>query len=784
MLDNQKSRKGTKMNTKQLLTQIDRLSTISAIKNNPRNRKDLEIIRERLADDTFRIAVVGEFSSGKSTFINALIGSDLLTHAVNETTATITNIHNVKKDDRRVGTCEIEYRDGKKISINDMAKLYEYTTAQSAKEVADTIMRVSVYVNFMDAAYPIEIIDTPGLNGIADKHREITIEEVKRAHACIYLLSIKGLTSSDTEFIKVLKKYQSRFIFIQNFIDQLNASEGETVDNKLLSVKRLIEETLNDEGIYFDYDVCAVSALKRLCSKDHTIRKLYSDDIRELTENDRRQLAEESHFADFESILSGLASNERYKELVIISAVPALKTLIDQTLPNMIRRQELNAELQKQDDKTKRIEKSQKIMDQIEKGKEERRKKLSNFIISRDKENRQGLKEYSDHRLREVYQIVCEEIDKRIQNYNDLEELELVEKKPVPEFYGIWTANLINRELIPDIDERISENLTHLYDEAAQRIMGYVSNFSGNTEELNIRIQGTEEKYNIDNVDCLMQISEYKRELDDKINRKEKARKEADESRRQLENVNSELNRVRNQKNVDKQEGQREIASLGNKPEIEKKTEKKTRYVKRGGLGIMDFFLGDKKEVYYETVYDDSKLREWTQKRNEYLNRQQQKLEQHNNKIAALNTRKITFENSVKERDRLNSKLQNDIQDLEGLIARETEIYENFLKNYKREYCETQKKKIKASLEKCLFDRTGDECTIERLEQHIDQVSNTYIKPISDKIDRYYIDSVEEQIEALKNMIENNSQQLETQYQADANAIAELTKIKDMLKEI
>ena len=53
-------------------------------------------------DDEIRIAVVGEFSSGKSTFINALIGKDILNHATKETTAVITRLINVKKVVRSV----------------------------------------------------------------------------------------------------------------------------------------------------------------------------------------------------------------------------------------------------------------------------------------------------------------------------------------------------------------------------------------------------------------------------------------------------------------------------------------------------------------------------------------------------------------------------------------------------------------------------------------------------------------------------------------------------------
>jgi len=55
---------------------------------------EFDNIIERLRDNTLRVVVVGSFSSGKSTFLNALMGKDLLKHGTKETTATITEIVN------------------------------------------------------------------------------------------------------------------------------------------------------------------------------------------------------------------------------------------------------------------------------------------------------------------------------------------------------------------------------------------------------------------------------------------------------------------------------------------------------------------------------------------------------------------------------------------------------------------------------------------------------------------------------------------------------------------
>ena len=53
---------------------------------------------DRIADEKFQIAVVSGFNSGKSTFVNSLLGKDVMQHASTETTAVITRIVNVNAD--------------------------------------------------------------------------------------------------------------------------------------------------------------------------------------------------------------------------------------------------------------------------------------------------------------------------------------------------------------------------------------------------------------------------------------------------------------------------------------------------------------------------------------------------------------------------------------------------------------------------------------------------------------------------------------------------------------
>ena len=89
------------MQNSDLKQKLDLLKSYSVIYDGANIKDTIDTLEGRIDQNEFKIAVVGEFSAGKSTFINAIVGKDLLKHATLETTAALTYIHNVKEDDSR-----------------------------------------------------------------------------------------------------------------------------------------------------------------------------------------------------------------------------------------------------------------------------------------------------------------------------------------------------------------------------------------------------------------------------------------------------------------------------------------------------------------------------------------------------------------------------------------------------------------------------------------------------------------------------------------------------------
>jgi GTPase SAR1 family protein len=179
------------------------------------------------------VTVLGEFSSGKSTFINAILGEKLLPMKQRETTATITILQH--GTNRRMA---VHYKDGRiehfDLSSNGSKNLETFLVEnfKESDNILDMLQQVNIELN-NDILRSIDIADTPGFNSEYNRHTEITTQFIKYSDLIIWLFSAKQLGKASE--IKNLQEYCKIFkpIGVVNQIDRLNLRDGETVQSNL-----------------------------------------------------------------------------------------------------------------------------------------------------------------------------------------------------------------------------------------------------------------------------------------------------------------------------------------------------------------------------------------------------------------------------------------------------------------------------------------------------------------------------------------------------------------------
>lgn len=83
------------MNYDQCLNSIKRIINTSYLSKEKKDALESQLnrIKKRISDSNIYLGIVGEFSSGKSTLINSLIGADFfVTNALQGTTTVITKL--------------------------------------------------------------------------------------------------------------------------------------------------------------------------------------------------------------------------------------------------------------------------------------------------------------------------------------------------------------------------------------------------------------------------------------------------------------------------------------------------------------------------------------------------------------------------------------------------------------------------------------------------------------------------------------------------------------------
>lgn len=231
---------------------------------------------DALNSDAIRLVVLGEFSRGKSSLVNALLGIELLPTSLEATTAINTFVRMLPVD-RSERFIRIHFQDGRKpqeVLWTDDATLERWGTEldEQHADVRRTIDYIEAFMDHPLLAKGLVLVDTPGLQAVMAHHEAITRKAIAEAHIALWVQNTTQLGGAATEWeflTDTLRSNFRKFITVIGWWDKVLAPEDARDRRKPLEDR--VKEKLDIVRQNFERHVQDQDELALLTNPDHLI---------------------------------------------------------------------------------------------------------------------------------------------------------------------------------------------------------------------------------------------------------------------------------------------------------------------------------------------------------------------------------------------------------------------------------------------------------------------------------------------------------------------------------
>ncbi len=210
----------------------------------------------RLAEDRFNLAVLGNFSRGKSSLMNALLGVDRLPTGLLPHTSVITSVG--YGDQERVIIRQEGWSLPHEVPLGELA---QYVTEEGNPGNCRRVSSAEVQLPLELLRHGLYFIDTPGVGSAIAANTLTTRQFLPQADCAIFVTSFDSPPGDyEIEFVREVRSIIGKVFIVINKLDLVSGREKEQV---LAYVRERLEAVLGESG----FDLFAVSARDGLRAK-------------------------------------------------------------------------------------------------------------------------------------------------------------------------------------------------------------------------------------------------------------------------------------------------------------------------------------------------------------------------------------------------------------------------------------------------------------------------------------------------------------------------------------
>lgn len=696
--------------------------------------ESIDNMAENVEKGLFSIVLVGEFSAGKSTFLNALMGKRILPSFTRETTATVNFLcHKSKAPNGEAGI--VYYKDGSTKTISDLSletieKVVSTRGDKDNEKIADTVDKVDLFLDSKFLKNGVMLVDSPGLNGIAAHHKEITEQQIKRSHASIFMFSADHPGSkTDFEYLRELKEQSSNnnIFFVLNKINVIKKSEGQTVQSVINELKQSYHKQFPDEAEI--PEIWPVAANAALAARNPEDTEYQNGEIVKCTDEKRRQeLEDDSLMKEFENRLwKYLTKGEKARAELesplkhVACELNAERNILEKQR-EILSAKERNVELDK---KQELLEKAKENLEQ---------KRL---------EQLRPLKVKFNEAFKDIKNKISADCDRIVNGI--VSELDTIDE---PQDLTEYTTDSFKenldrkyRKIFDSLNDTLREDLRWIVQSECADYFAAFEDSISDRENISFKLvpsdwQLTQVYIKSNLAETNKILDEKRKQLEEAENKLAKLQSDSFEAKRQSEDkriLEKQINKLKEERNRIK----REFIL----PDIEHHTEKqKVKVARRGLFGALAWICnGAKYETVEKTIADDSK-------RKHFVNNYNEQKEELDNEISKL-------ENELK-----NNTITKDYATIAPLISTTQRKLDKLEKEFD--------KLNKDSIEKINKNNEKAARIMKRnIRNFLDDRSDEIIKMIKKALEKEkanYFNSVQELINStINNELNKNVKQLE-----------------------